>query len=322
MGINPIFVFGGARSGTTWLAKILDSHPRVLYRHEPDIPDDHVDLPVFCRSNEVEQYLEAAQRHITQFTWTRHVRAVGIRPFFKKQYLSPLQATARKSLILGLRGLERLGPLRPSVYRIYVPDFVDIEKSNSVTVVLKSVNSLGRLNLMLKAAPASKFILISRHPCGYVSSRLRMLRNVDRDVRIGNALLASEQAKRHGLTDKALAKMSTLERLAWVWLVFNEKALEDVQNAANVHFLKYESLCESPFDVAKSLFEFVGLEWGTQIEHFVEQSSGTAYSGKDMFSVIRDSKSEIDKWRRQLKAEEIVTIMNIVADSKPGRLYI
>ena len=32
-----VFVLGGARSGTTWLAKILDSHPDVLYRHEPDI---------------------------------------------------------------------------------------------------------------------------------------------------------------------------------------------------------------------------------------------------------------------------------------------
>ena len=31
-----ILVVGAPRSGTTWLAKIIDSHPDVLYRHEPD----------------------------------------------------------------------------------------------------------------------------------------------------------------------------------------------------------------------------------------------------------------------------------------------
>ena len=32
-----IFLCGMARSGTSWLGKILDSHPDTLYRHEPDI---------------------------------------------------------------------------------------------------------------------------------------------------------------------------------------------------------------------------------------------------------------------------------------------
>ena len=29
-------LFGMPRSGTTWVAKILDSHPHADYRHEPD----------------------------------------------------------------------------------------------------------------------------------------------------------------------------------------------------------------------------------------------------------------------------------------------
>jgi hypothetical protein len=31
-----LLVVGAPRSGTTWLGKILDSHPHVVYRHEPN----------------------------------------------------------------------------------------------------------------------------------------------------------------------------------------------------------------------------------------------------------------------------------------------
>lgn len=31
-----VLLFGMPRSGTTWVGKILDSHPGTVYRHEPD----------------------------------------------------------------------------------------------------------------------------------------------------------------------------------------------------------------------------------------------------------------------------------------------
>ena len=33
---SRVMLVGSPRSGTTWMAKIIDSHPQVLYRHEPD----------------------------------------------------------------------------------------------------------------------------------------------------------------------------------------------------------------------------------------------------------------------------------------------
>ena len=36
LAATAILIVGAPRSGTTWLAKIFDSHPATLYRHEPD----------------------------------------------------------------------------------------------------------------------------------------------------------------------------------------------------------------------------------------------------------------------------------------------
>lgn len=33
---NPVYIIGGARSGITFLVKLFDCRPNVLYRHEPD----------------------------------------------------------------------------------------------------------------------------------------------------------------------------------------------------------------------------------------------------------------------------------------------
>src|SRR5258707_1137372 len=90
-----IFVVGAPRSGTTWLAKILDSHPDVIYRHEPDewipAPND----------------LDETNIHALVGRWVadRSLRASTKRPFFPKSWQTTPARLLRAAVAGGLRCL-------------------------------------------------------------------------------------------------------------------------------------------------------------------------------------------------------------------------
>jgi hypothetical protein len=301
------------------LAKIIDSHPDVVYRHEPDIPDRHGNLPIFCLDDQVEYNLPLARQCVADYINTRHVRATAVKPIFHKNYLTSAQYKFRKSLIYLLRASETLKYIRDIVYKVPVPDFVDVNNTTR-TCAIKSIRSLGRVNLLLNARPEAKFILIIRHPCGYVASRLRGLEAGGEWRNVGTGLPQYEQARRRGLTRDAIEAMPVLDRLAWVWTIFNEKAVEDAADKENVRILRYEDLCASPMDVARDLFAFIGLDWNGQTEAFLSQS--TSHKGKTKFySVFRDTKLEIGKWKALLTPEQIQTIRTIADESLAGRLF-
>ena len=59
---DPVFIVGTARSGTTFLAKLLDSHPDVLYRHEPDSVLVNTEIPFLQRREDLGTFLAPARR--------------------------------------------------------------------------------------------------------------------------------------------------------------------------------------------------------------------------------------------------------------------
>ena len=138
---------------------------------------------------------------------------------------------------------------------------------------------------------------------------------------IGAGLPKVAQAKRRGLTREKIARLSLVEQVAWVWTIFNEKAMDDLEGRANTRIVRYEDLCADPIAMARDLFALAGLSWDRQTEAFLAESTSSSKPGGDIFSLYRDTKVEIDKWRRQMPAEQIERIMAIVADSRPGRLY-
>ncbi|MEX2615315.1 MAG: sulfotransferase [Alphaproteobacteria bacterium] len=316
-----ILIHGAPRSGTTWLAKIFDSHPDVLYRHEPDIELRNTDIPFLPREDEIEASASAAREYVATMHRIRTLRTSGTLPVFPKAHNSRLSWLTRYFIVAALHALDQF-PAKPRwVGKIDVPDLISRRNEDSVVPVIKSVGSLARIRLYLHAVPESKVVFIIRHPCGYVSSvmRGRKTGSMGSNVAI-SGLAETGPGRRRGLTNEYLAKTVPVERLAWVWTLLNELALENSDNSERFKLVRYEDLCESPIKLSKELFAFCNLDWKNQSEKFLQRSTNGPRDAR-YFSVIRDPLDAAMRWQKEMTAGDIETVEKIAKNSLPGNLF-
>ena len=191
-------------------------------------------------------------------------------------------------------------------------------------MVWKSIESLGRLGVIVRALNNCRAIVILRHPCGYAASMLRgqhasKFKGFDSDYEMLDMLLATEQAKRRGIRSDDLREMHPLERLTLPWLLLNEKAMDDTENDDNCKLLIYEELCADPVKVARELFDFARLEWNGQSEEFVRNS--VSRESATYYGVYKNPLEAANKWTKQLAASDIDKILAMVDGSQPGKYY-
>jgi hypothetical protein len=307
-----VLVLGAPRSGTSWLAKIFDSHPDVLYRHEPDSVLRAWDLPWMCTRDDVNTYRDDARTYMRRLIDTATLKTAGSLPMFPKRFQSAPARLARVAIVHALRAADLAKASRRLTRSMHIPDFIDPARLPELHVVLKSVSSRGRARLFAEALPGAKIIFILRDPWGQVASMRRgaALGKFEDDLPIAE-LLETEQAARYGLTEARLASLPPVEQFAWNWAVLNEKAIEDLGGLDCVKILKYQDLCEHPMEQARALLAFAGLPWDSQTETFLRRS--TTYGGPDRYyAVFRDTASALYHWRQELSMEDQERINNVV----------
>lgn len=317
---GPILIIGVPRSGTSWLGKIFDSHPWVLYRHEPDDVSARADFPGICAVEDIPRYADAARRYVARLTTVRLVKSVGTRPIFPKPFQRLPAHYLRYSLTLGLRAAEAVPFAAAWAKRVPIPDLISGDRT-AIAYVIKSVSLLGATTLLAKAIPESRIIAIVRHPCGQVASIKRSLAGgYTQGGLFGPRVLATARARELGMTRERYEAMPGLDRCVWAWALVHAKLFEEAVNLPNVRLLSYERLCEAPVAQARELMAFANLSWTEETERFIAAS--TRGNGREgYYSLFRDPIKAASKWKDELSGAEIAYVMNIIAQVLPGMSF-
>jgi hypothetical protein len=322
MGNKLLLLFGMSRSGTTWLGKILDSHPDALYLHEPDSEIKIKSVPLLVTNDNYSQYRDLICRYCSGILNRCTIRINGKTPFFKKSYLSNSRYAFFKFNLVVAKIIGRINIILP-IWNPFKSGFI-----NNCIFIWKSIESCGRVGLIMDALPECKIIYVIRHPCGQIASVidgeksgkfLSTVSNID-DCCMFESLLNSNYARQHNLSIEKIKSMKPIERIAMRWVLYNEQAIEDIEKTSmRAIIVRYDDICKDTVKETKKLFEFAGLSWTDQTKQFIEKSTLNASDG--YYSVFKNPEISMSKWKNSLSREEIEIIKKSVSKSKAGAIF-
>lgn len=317
----PILVVGAPRSGTTWLAKIIDSHPDVVYRHEPDklLPAPVPLLPA------------AAPALISRWAANRSAAAVTKRPFFAKSWQSPGNRLIRDGLVLLLAAAARVPPLAAWAKRARVPDLARGAGNGAGSgapgrVLLKSIALGAGAGAVARALPEARVVMILRHPCGQVDSMLRGHRRRHFDLRTQGTDMPFDEdaaiahAGRDGLDATAFHALPDAAKFAWNWRASTETAAAALHGLPNAQVVLYEALCTQPVDLARRILGFTGLGWPPATQDFLTRSS-THRGAAGYYAVYRDAAAAAEAWRTRMEPADIAAVRAVMRGSPLASLW-
>jgi hypothetical protein len=254
----------------------------------------------------------------------RSLKSCGSLPVFHKTGDTALTFALRSSTVFALRatGIFLTGKMSR---KLRLPKFV-LPHGEPSHWVIKSIAALGRAGLLLRSVPDCRVLLIIRDPLGQVRSRLYGIthKKFERATFDGQWFdkrwLHSPQADRHELTEDRLYQMTLVEQLAWDWTIFNEKAVDDINDSARCRIIRYDDLRRNPIQETRDLFSFADLPFTRETEDFINRS--TNYHGSaGYYQVYRDLGRIEDEGRPKLSPDDEARILAILRQSRLSQFW-
>jgi hypothetical protein len=280
--------------------------------------------------DQLEQLSPSVRQFFIQLPNVDKTHVAGSLPVFGKQYRSRIAQYVHRTSVLSAIGA--------SSFHVQLPvlQLARLDKPG-VLVVWKSIDSLGRLGLILRIMENCRAIRITRHPCASISSTLRgeekkqFSSSVPASEDYGIMRIFLEAAGRsRGFSVDHLRQLHPVERMAWIWVLMNEKAVDDTQTINRCTAVRYEDVCFDPIGTAKALFAFSGLAWNQQTSDFLRASTLGVQPGKfeqltqdsrRYYGIFRDPIRSAGRWKSEMKLEDIERVYRVLRQSDLIRLY-
>lgn len=306
-----VFAVGSGRSGTTLLAKLLDSSPEVFYRHEPDATKQCSELPFMPGNQDAGQYQKTAADYLRELTHQRDAKTCGTMPMFSKSFRGGLgnavhRGAAMLAKVLGKANLS-----------FDIPDFA--RPGADPIYVIKSVESLCRSELFLRSTPELRVLHIIRHSCAVIASQLRgMEKGVIGGRVYADAVFDAEMAESYPFTREEMAEKTWEEQIAFQWMAQNDFVYRRIGGDERYRLVRYEELCTNFAEQARSIFDFAQISWSLQTGAFVDHLLEHRKEHSSYFSIQKRLTGSLYTWKKQISAEHIRAIEKMMTLSPVG----
>ncbi|MGQ4646879.1 sulfotransferase [Lyngbya aestuarii] len=273
----PVYIVGLPRSGTTWLASILNTAQGIKYFYEP-----------FNKQHVPE----------AKSLWMKYLRADDDDQEFAKfcqdvfaGQINRRYVTRRLAQPYGMFGAR----LRWLPGRVMVKD---VHSCLSLEWVDRHI------------APIT--VIITRHPCAIVASQLRSLRLKNKFDPFQKLLAQPRVIDDYLKPFEHLLRNDEglLQQMAVCWGAVYYIMLEQQKRHPNWLVVQHEELCRDPVREYQKLFDKLNLRWTEKTDKLL-QISTTEDSGQT-YVPQRISSQEPDKWKKELEQEQIEQVRRLV----------
>lgn len=322
-----ILLLGSGRSGTSWLAKILDTYKNVLYQHEP-LKTVLYQQESLLKSSETNNLKSLIRRAISdselsdadRSTLRHELQKVRFEctlpPFFGKDFYKQSRQGIRAYWMLA-----RMLGIGKSQFRAWCRPVV---RAN-FDILVKEVDWHLKADRLIEAFRPECLIVIFRHPCGVVNSRLTGERLGLLPRKNGATWFALSKARleKLGITLADVEKMNVTQRCALDWMLQTMDYHDLIQQHPYATSVLYEDLCQNALAVSKRLFDFLGWNMHKATENYCNLSGKNNFFSsiykriwkkRSYFQLTKNSMRAALNWKGQLslkQQEEVLAIAGL-----------
>lgn len=279
--MQHVVISGLPRSGTSWTGKALSFAPGFTYYREPDNSDFVTDAPGPAYWN---LYLGAGDEHPV---YGPHIKRALSGEVANNFTLFEDYGPIVRHMPAQLRGIAEHWP---ALY---------LRKPN---VLVKLIRSNLALDWIAGRYPDSRIVSLVRHPVGQFES----YRKQGWEPADPAGLLTDERLVADHLApfvEHIRGARSFWERAGAFWGAVNLVVYRQAQAGDTHSIVPFEWLCRDAPAHMRLLYDHLGLRWTEKAEAFLTAKPGR--TDGDPYSLDRDSRAQIDKWRNSVQQKDI-----------------
>ncbi|MBL57404.1 MAG: hypothetical protein CMP61_09460 [Flavobacteriales bacterium] len=279
---KPVIISGSPRSGSTWIGRVLEVHKNTNYVHEPF--NIGIDRP----NNPFKYWMEGVFNEQSK----NHLREV-------KAYLDSFYSIDNKYIRKELNGVSNLNDFRDSFWRY--------RERRKKTTILKDPIAFFALDWLSKNV-TDKIIVTIRHPASVVASLKQKQWGYEFEQMLKQPILMEKYLLplKSEIEEFAKSEKSIVQQGALQWKCVYYTNLEFMKAHPHWLYVTNENLSLNPLQEFERILNYIDLPITENVKNHIIAST-TARKGEET-DLVRDSRSNIDKWKKLLTNEEIAYI--------------